>query len=119
MDDDEEGVCDEMEFAMRNHVCPKCGFHLDLVRGEGGSALRCCNVKCRWEMSLFGSFESLGKDGGRHVFSKKDLTFLRSCARTCLDCGFLCWCNVHKFYCKLNLPLTVLPCSRFVERVSR
>ena len=73
---------------------------------------RSFGVKClRLEVS-----EPMGKDGGKHVFSKMDLDFLRSCASTCLDCEFLCWCDVHKFYCRLGLPLTIFPCSRFVER---
>jgi hypothetical protein len=115
--DGEEGVYEEMEFAMESGVCPRCGFHLDLIRGKDGSSLRCCNVKCHWECFLFGSFDPFAKHGGEHVFSKGDLVFLRSCASVCLGCEFLCWCDVHKFYCKLGLPLTTVLCSRFVARV--
>lgn len=115
--DDEEDVSEEMEFAMENHVCPKCGRHLDLIRSKDGSSLRCCNVKCHWECHLVGVCDPLSKDKDMHVFTKGDLVFLRSCASTCLDCDFLCWCNVHKFYCRFGLPLTMVLCFRFVERV--
>ena len=57
-----------------------------------------------------------GKHGGVHVFSEVDLVFLRSCASSCLDCDCLCWCDVHKFYCKFGLPLTTFLCSHFVVR---
>jgi hypothetical protein len=52
-----------------------------------------------------------------HVFTDADLVFLRSCAGTCLGCEFLCWCDVHKFYCWLGLSLTSYECSRFAVRV--
>jgi ssDNA-binding Zn-finger/Zn-ribbon topoisomerase 1 len=115
--DDEEGVYEELESAMENHVCPKCGNHLDLIRSKDGSSLRCCNVKCHWECYLVGVCDPFGKHGDVHVFTKGDLVFLRSCASTCRGCEFLVWCDVHKFYCRLGLSLTTVSCFRFVERV--
>lgn len=117
--DNEEGVYKELESAMESHVCPKCASHLNLIRSNDGSSLRCCNVKCRWECYLVGICDPLGKHGEVHVFTKGDLVFLRSCASVCLACQFLCWCDVHKFYCRLGLPLTVNSCSHFVEPVYR
>jgi hypothetical protein len=55
--------------------------------------------------------------GNVHVFTEGDLVFLRACARACLACESLCWCDVHKFYCKWGLPFVQVPCERFVERV--
>jgi hypothetical protein len=115
--EDDEKVYEELEFAMVNHVCPQCGFHLDLVRRKGLSYLRCCNVKCSWECVLFGTFDPFDKHSGEHVFTKGDLVFLRSCASTCLGCEFLYWCDVHKFYCGLGLPLTTVSCSCFAVRL--
>jgi len=115
--DAEERVYEELQFAMERHVCPRCGLHLELIRGKGGSSLRCCNVKCRWACELVGTCDPFGKDSNEHVFSESDLVFLRSCASSCLGCDFLCWCDVHKFYCRLGLPFTTVSCSRFVARV--
>jgi hypothetical protein len=51
-----------------------------------------------------------------HGFTEDDRTFLNACARCCRDCYHLCWCDVHKFYCRLGLPLTNFPCRVFVSR---
>jgi hypothetical protein len=91
---------------LRQYVCFGCE-HLIYCR-------ECKRFECAFDRSVDKCTLRKGKCELRnvHVFSKNDLIFLRSCASACLGCEFLCWCDVHKFYCVLGLPLTTVSCSR-------
>ena len=59
----------------------------------------------------------MDKRGNVHVFTEGDIRFLKLCARGCFNCDCLCFCDVHKFYCRLGLPFVQVPCSQFVARM--